>query len=359
MTATEITTDTAREVTTNPLDSMSMEEYVAARANPIVNAAASAETETESATGTPAAVEVDEDEAGKTSTESATEGEEGDVSKLDEGHPAKKSLQKRFGEMTAKQKTLQAEVEARDAQLAQAKAEAEQTQAELSRLRQEAAKAAQAAIPIVQDAEFDARPVSGDFNDPDDFVTALAAHAARAQIREAANVAQQAADARQTEFQQAQQAEQQAKANQQIAALHAAHNQRVAAVKPEYPDFDERVTNNADIQIRNDIFYMAEKSNDGPHLLYHFATNPAVLAELNKMDQMEAALKMGEIAAELREKRKPKPTRAAAPITPIGSGKNPSAKKPEDMSMDEYVAYRQGQKTNARQPNPARRAGNR
>lgn len=284
-----------------------------------------------------AAVTVKAQDDGKNPSDSATEDASPDA-EVEDAHPAKKGIQQRFSQMTAKQKELQALADARQVEVDTAKQEALAAKAELDQLKQKAAEAAQAAIPVVPEVADDPAPRRDDFDDPDEFVEAISSHAARQAIRDANVQAQARAKELQDQANAADKAKQQEQVNAQIAELHKDWNQKVEAAKPDYPDFDAKVTNNEKVMLSNSLYFTIQKSEMGPHVLYHLVDNPEVLASLNKMNPIDAAIKLGEIQAEIRIARKPKPSKAAEPVKPVGSRSSPQPKSPNDESMAEYAA---------------------
>src|SRR3954468_10887664 len=112
-------------------------------------------------TTTAAATEETEEE-GTTTAESATE-EDPDKA-IEDAHPAKKGIQKRFSEMTARQKELQTKADEAMAATEAANQRAAQAEAEANRLRAEA-QAAQAAVPHVVEEADDPVPNRNDFDD--------------------------------------------------------------------------------------------------------------------------------------------------------------------------------------------------
>ncbi len=342
-----------------------MAEYAAAvnsGKNPILEAQAAAPAPTPSAESTeeekPAAGSTnDEGSEGTKPAESAPE--EDPEKQIDDAHPAKKGIQKRFSEMTAKQKELQALADQRQAEVDAAKREVEQAKAEVARIQAEAAEAAKAAKPIVSNAEDDPLPQRADFADPDDYVIAASAHAARSELRKANEAAQAEANTRAAEAQQRQSEAQQAHIQAQITALHTNFQENVAKIKPEYADYDEKVSNNEKLMLRNDVFFSIERSPDAPHILYHLASNPDVAAKLNGLSQIDAAIHIGELQAELRGARKPKVTKAAEPVKPVGNRSSPQAKKLDEMSMDEYAAHREKEMKQEADRKRPQRQGNR
>lgn len=332
----------------NPAAEPSMAEYAAQReaeirgekpakvppavaAGPTEDAVAT-ETEDQSA----AATTEEEGTEGETTSEAATE--EGTAT---EDAPAagkgNKGINKRFSEMTAEKKELQAKLDQSTAEATAAKQLAEQATAEANRLRI-LAEQAQAAIPQVAAEKDDPAPVQADFDDPDAYVVALSAHAARKAIREATAAANEAAQARAEQARKDAEEARQKQVQAQVTELHTKFQERVAAVKPEYPDYDEKVTNNDKIQLRNDVFFTIETVPDAAHILYHLATNPSELEAINKLDPTSVAVRIGELQAELRIARKPKVSKAATPHKPLGSRASPQQKSPNEESMEEYAA---------------------
>mgnify|MGYP001564356246 CR=1 FL=1 len=340
-----------------------MADYAAALQrgeNPIAQAAAPAPTPAAEPTGeeVPAAGSTeDEGSEGKKPAESATEDDPETL--IEESHPAKKGINKRFSELTKEKKDLQALADARQAEADAAKREAEQAKAEVVRIQAEAAEAAKASKPVVANAEDDPAPQRADFTDPDDYVIAASAHAARSELRKANEAAQAEANTRAAEAQQRQNEANKAHIQTQITALHQNFIANVERVKPEYPDYDEKVANNEKLELRHDVFFSIERSADAPHILYHLASNPEVAAKLNGLSQIDAAIHIGELQAELRGARKPKVTKAAEPVKPVGNRSSPQAKKLDEMSMDEYAAHREQEMKQEADRKRPQRQGNR
>jgi|SRR5882672_1139952 len=278
------------------------------------------------------AAETKTDDEGKMTSESANEEDTSET--IEEAHPAKKGIQKRFSEMTAKQKAIQAEAD-------QYKLEVEEARAEVDRLKAEAVKAAEVIIPVVPKVEDDPTPNRNDFDDPDEYVAALSAHTTRSEIRKSNEAAHAQVEAKRQEAEQAQQEEQQARVQTQIAELHKNFNERVEKAAADYPDYSEKVTNNEKLTLRNDVFFAIEQAELAPHILYHLANNPDEAASLNAMQPNSAMIRLGELQAEIRIARKPKATKAAEPIKPVGNRASPDRKTPDEESMAEYAARRE------------------
>jgi hypothetical protein len=292
------------------------------------------------------------------------------VAELEETHPGKKGISERFAKVTADRKAAEEAAKQAKAEADAAKKEAEEAKAEAARLKAEAEKAAaetkpQPIVPAEKDDPAPARPDRAKFTDPDEFDKAMAeysqaaaAHAARDVIRKA-NATAEAEKAKKDEAdKKAREEETQKQVQQRVTELHRSFKEKVEKGKTEYPDYDEKVTNNETLELRNDIFFAVENSDIPHHLLYRLATNPEETASLNKMDPAAAYMKLGEIQAEIRIARKPKPTQAARPESPIGNRTSPDRKTPDQETMAEYGARREREMAEERAQS-ARRHGNR
>lgn len=122
---------------------------------------------------------------------------------------------------------------------------------------------------------------------------------------------------------------------------------KVAEFSKATPDFDDVVSDVDDIPLNHSIQDAIITSEFGPALMYELSKNREQLLKLNSMSPVAAAREIGRIEARLssgQETTKPKEiklTKTPPPIEPVGSkssGKN--FKSPDDMSLDEYRAWR-------------------
>lgn len=283
------------------------------------------------------AAATDESKPGeKKPAESATEDDT--VKLIEEAHPAKKGISKRMGELAQARKDAEAATETAKQEAADAKAEAARLAAELETARRAAEEKPAPFVPAVEE---DPVPSRDNFDDPDEYQAAYTAHAARNEIRKSNEAGEAKARARRDEEAKTAETQRQARVQEQIVVLHKTFNERVEAAKPDYPDYDVKVTNNEKLVLRNDIFFTVEQSEMAPHILYHLADHPDEAASLNNMPPIQAAMRIGEIQAELRITRKPKPSKAADPITPVRHRSSPERKTPDEETMDEYAARRE------------------
>lgn len=305
--------------------------------------AAATETEEPAAATEESAAAAEEANTVESATEDTQEEQPGQV---EESKPKKsKGIEKRLGELTAEREAARREAEEAKALAETARKEAEEAKAEAARIK---AEAEAKVIPLVPKAEDDPAPDREAFDDPDQYSAAVAAHAAREAMREANKSAEAAQAARVEEARKAAEAAQQVAIQTQIAELHKSFNEKVEKAATEYPDFAEKVTNNEKLQLRNDVFFTIEKAEMAPHLLYHLANNPTEAASLNNLSPYDAAIRIGELQAEIKIARKPQISKAAEPVKPVNQRASPERKTPDEETMEEYAARREAEERASR-----------
>lgn len=205
-----------------------------------------------------------------------------------------------------------------------------------------------AATPQV-DAE-PVRPSQADFPDPDAWAEALIDYA----DKRATYTAKQ-------EFKRLE-AEAQAKvaqtaAEEKVRNSVAAYEERAKKTKEKYADFSE-VAERPDVSVPFPAVHAIMNDENGPELRYYLGKNPDVAQKL--MDMMPPAgssdeemvlasfnisREVGRISAAINAPRSPTIPVSAAPrpIRPITVGETKVSKNPEEMSMDEYAAWRKEQ----------------
>ena len=265
----------------------------------------------------------------------AAEDEGEDPSVLEDAHPKKQGIARKFSKLTEARKKAEAEAQAKTAEAEQAKREAAEAKAETERLKAEA-EARAAAVPVVPAVADDPAPKRDAFDDPDEYDAAVAAHAARGEIRKANERAEAEARTRREAEEKTRREDQQKKVQEQITTLHKAFGERVEAAKPEYQDYDVKVTNNEKLILRNDIFFTIERSELAPHILYHLSDHPEEAAALNGMSPVDATLRLGELQAEIRIARRPKASAAKPPVNPVRHRSSPEVKTADELSVAEY-----------------------
>ena len=82
------------------------------------------------------------------------------------------------------------------------------------------------------------------------------------------------------------------------------------------------------------------ESEKGPLILYHLAKNPERVEALNRMSPVAAAKEIGRLETRLSLPNANRATRAMTPETPLRGGAA-HTKDPKDMSMEEFVRWRE------------------
>jgi hypothetical protein len=161
------------------------------------------------------------------------------------------------------------------------------------------------------------KPRSDQFDNYDDFMEAIADWKAETKVRQIQTV-------------------QQAQSRKQ--AISSWHEKAAA----KYDDWREVFTDAVDIsQTMGEVML---DSDHGVDLGYHLAKNPGEARRIFNLPAHRQAYEMGKLEAKLINQPPPQKnkTNAPAPTSPVG-GKEVAAKKLEDMSQEEYNAYRKRQ----------------
>ncbi len=147
----------------------------------------------------------------------------------------------------------------------------------------------------------------------------------------------------------AQQKEQQTLAEQQQMQVRemqrqAEMQQKVASAQEQYPDFSAKVFDPSLPSLRqvNPVaFDTVLESSKFADVAYYLASNPGEVYEFANLSPIGAVRKVFEIEARFEDK--PKPTAAAPPPPSTVGGRGETAKSPENMTTDEYIAWRNSQ----------------
>lgn len=197
---------------------------------------------------------------------------------------------------------------------------AEAATAELKARIDQLTEAVQKLVPKDEPAE-DPRPVREKFDDPDAYDKALEGWA----TRRATEVATKALKADQTKAEQ----------ERQVLAQRDAYAERKSAFEGDHPDFDDVVMSD-DLKISPAMTQAILEAEDGPAIAYHLGNNPDVADRLFKLSPAQAVYEIGKISAKLANPPRPK----QEPIRPLAARNSAGPKSPDDMSMEEYAAYR-------------------
>lgn len=135
------------------------------------------------------------------------------------------------------------------------------------------------------------------------------------------------------------------KARERAQAALKGWNERSAAFRSEHDDFDD-VLGSVAVEIPAAMQQIFVEADQGPALAYELAKNPAELERIAKLPPMAAARELGKIEAKLTapkapEKPQQKVSQAPDPVNPVGGKGAPVAKKPDEMTLAEYRAWRE------------------
>lgn len=275
----------------------------------------------------PAKEEAPEAEEAKTDSESATE-PESEPSANGEAKKAK-GVQKRLDELTRQRE----EAERR------AEAERQEKLRILALLEERNGKTPTSENPEPADPE-PVRPSKADFPDADaweqalvDYADKKAAWTARREIESA-----QAEQRKQEELAAIEDGQRRAREQ---------YNERVQKVKAEFSDYEE-VAESPDVSVPIPVAYALINDPDGPRIQYYLGKHPDEAKALFNMTPPQQLVALGKIVAKMSappaaEPPKPKPSVSAAPapLKPLKTGGSDGVSKSlDDMSMEEYAAYR-------------------
>lgn len=134
--------------------------------------------------------------------------------------------------------------------------------------------------------------------------------------------------------------------------VRADFDRRTQEVRAANSDFDDALASVSHIPVPPFIHQALLTAEQGPALMYQLAKNPAELARISALPPVQAALEIGRLDAKVSvaaaPKTAPKPVArkpaAPAPITPVTTRGASNVKRPEDMTYDEYSAWRDSQR---------------
>lgn len=190
-------------------------------------------------------------------------------------------------------------------------------------LKRKAEESQQALDRIKKAGEADAEPKEDEYEDYTEYVAARAVWSA----------------ARKTDDRQAAvvQAEIEALEAQRTAEVDAVWQDRTAEAKTRLQNFEQVAFSN--IPVTAEMGDTIKRAENGPDVLYHLGSNPAVAHRIASMDSIEQVFELGRISAELKAPKPITQSSAPDPIKPVGGRASPQ-KDPSKMSNDEYRQWR-------------------
>lgn len=152
-----------------------------------------------------------------------------------------------------------------------------------------------------------------------------------------------ATQAVQTALQQREAAQRQAEEQRLQAERARTWEQRATDATTRYADFNE-VALNRDLPVSPAMAEVIQSVDNGPDVLYHLGRNPAEAARIAALSPAQAAFALGSLAASLSApptKATPRPV--PQPINPLAGGNAAPATDPDNMSSDQWLAWRREQ----------------
>ncbi len=135
-------------------------------------------------------------------------------------------------------------------------------------------------------------------------------------------------------------------------ALYEAWDEKMDSIADEIPDYSE-VVKKAKVPLAPATLKAILSSNVGPQIVYFLAKNQETAHELNDLTSEQQILEIGRLESKVQGGRKVVPTKNEKQKEPVNAppGSNvpkgekaPSKKDPGQMNLEEYAAWRKGNK---------------
>ncbi len=126
------------------------------------------------------------------------------------------------------------------------------------------------------------------------------------------------------------------RSNEAAAALQREVQQKLAAYEKDHPDMRDVISSHDETVPEYAAFAVMRHKDTAP-LMEFLGRNPEFVVSLQKMDQVEQGLAIGELAATLR-KQPPQVSKAPAPGVPVGP-RGSTNKDVRAMTADEYYDH--------------------
>lgn len=270
-------------------------------------------------------------EKAEQSSESATDATEEESGQQTEEEKVPRGVGKALAELRQQRREAEARAKAAEENLRLALEAAKQKPAETEPVQEELVK-----------------PTRDAYSDPDAYDQAMLAYAEALAETKAR---------REVERMRAEEGEKARKAAEEVTARARldAYNARVEKARQAHADFNE-VAQSPDVQVSMPVVHAIMTHDQGPEIQYYLGKNPAEAARITAMtvdtpsgpqpDIARQLMEVGLIVAKLNAPQvQAQPvTKAAPPIKPLKSTPAPEEKDPTEMSMEEYKAWRKGQR---------------
>lgn len=190
-----------------------------------------------------------------------------------------------------------------------------------------------ASNPAPNVSQIPPKPKQSDFENYDDFVEALTEWKVEVKVKTELNEALRDREAKEKEARERAELENAAKI----------HQRKLEEARRKYEEVDE-IMRDRSFPISHNMVQAIFDSDNSPEILQYLAHHREESEKIYRMTPLGAVRAIGKIERDIEvAKNTPKPkTKAPDPITPIAGTGGGSAllKKEEDMSTEEYIAYR-------------------
>lgn len=183
------------------------------------------------------------------------------------------------------------------------------------------------------------RPTRDQFDGPDAYDSAIIEWSAA----EATRLAMAEFERRQAETlaQQEQQRQQQAQEQAQQTVAQQWQEKRAKSVEKhaDYAEVAEREDVILSLAMRDAIL----ESDEGAEIAYHLGSHPEEAERIRQLPPVRQVVEIGKLAAAVSAPPRAQPSRAPAPITPVGNNSAATERVPNEMTTEEWAARRMPQ----------------
>lgn len=175
------------------------------------------------------------------------------------------------------------------------------------------------------------KPRQDQFENYDDYLEALADYKAEVKIT--------------TRLQQEEERRRAEEERRYYEAQQRSHFEKIAQASQKYPEVQNMISDSYFPVSKNMLHAVMDSEEHSSEILYYLATHKDEAAQIYRLNPVATVRAIGRIERDIEvQKRTTKqPTKAPEPIRPITGTGQASIKPIEDMSVDEYIAYRNKQ----------------
>lgn len=129
---------------------------------------------------------------------------------------------------------------------------------------------------------------------------------------------------------------------ERVTSLREAHLQRVSEAKAVIPNYEKAIAAYTGEAFSDPLAYLTIQSDKSELLALHFASEPALVRELNRLDPIQLARRIGGLEARLSLPKSKTVSSAPPPVGALKGGSSPKTGPSLGMSDDAYARWRNG-----------------